>query len=398
MKNRILSFSLAVVLALSAGVIGCKGEEVPGITEYALSISSTDGGSTTVPEAGCTCGEGTESSGGLTVPQDCICAEGTEVSIEATPDPGHRFIGWTGDVDTIANVKAASTTITMNDDYLIIANFVRQYSLTLSSTTGGEVTAPGEGVFTYDEGEVVNLVAKAKEGYHFVNWTGDVGTIVDVNVASTTVRMSGDYSTTATFEPYEVEEYPTIYVPSTIKVMMDDGSVEIMDLNEYVKGVIAAEMGSGWPIEALKAQAVAARTFAVNNTHHDHSYVDVCTDHNCCQAWKGPPYEATLVDAVTSTYNEVITYNGTIIREALYFSHCSGHTRNSEDYGGWDYVPYLRGVSCGCADEYGWTDYGGHGVGMCQYGAKVMAKQGFSYVDILGHYYGGVAIAPANTG
>jgi peptidoglycan hydrolase-like amidase len=182
-------------------------------------------------------------------------------------------------------------------------------------------------------------------------------------------------------------------LPLAIKVLMDDGSVEIMNLEEYVKGVVAAEMYSGWPIEALKAQALAARTFAVKNTHHDYSNIDVCTDPNCCQAWEGPLYDAAIVDSVISTCNEVITYNGTIIREALFFSHCNGHTRNSEDYSGWNYVPYLRGVSCGCADEYGWTDYNGHGVGMCQYGAKVMAEQGFSYVDILKHYYSGVAIA-----
>ena len=398
MKNRIVSISVAVALVLSVGLVGCATEYGPEITKHTLTISSTDGGNTCVPEAGCTCGEGTEESGGgLTVPEECVCAEGTEVSIEATPDPGYRLVGWSGDVETIADVSAVSTTIIMNDDYSITANFVKQYDLTISSTTGGSVTIPGEGLHTYDEGEVVNLVAKAEKGYHFVNWTGDVGTFTDVYSASTSIMMNADCSITANFEAYEVDEYPTIYVPSTIKVMMDDGSVEIMDLDEYVKGVVAAEMGSGWPIEALKAQAVAARTFAVNNTHHDHCSIAVCTDHNCCQAWKGPPYNATIVDAVTSTCDEVITYNGTIIREALYFSHCSGHTRNSEDYSGWDYVPYLRGVSCGCADAYGWTDHSSHGVGMCQYGAKVMAEQGFSYVSILEHYYSGVAIAPAHT-
>jgi len=272
------------------------------------------------------------------------------------------------------------------------------YTLTIASTAGGSITTPGEGTFTYDESEVVNLLAEAEEGYQFANWTGDVGTIANVNATSTTITINGDCSITANFETYEIGLYSTIYVPSTIKVMMDGGSVEIMDLDEYVKGVVAAEMSSDWPIEALKAQAVAARTFAVSNTHHDHCNVDVCTDHNCCQAWKGPPYDAAVVDAVTSTCNEVITYNGTIIREALYFSHCDGHTRNSEDYNGWDYVPYLRGVSCGCADAYGWTDHNSHGVGMCQYGAKVMAEQGFSYVNILKHYYSGVAIAPAHTG
>jgi uncharacterized protein YkwD/preprotein translocase subunit YajC len=270
--------------------------------------------------------------------------------------------------------------------------------VTITSTAGGSVTTPGEGTFTYDKGEVVNLSAEAGKGYQFINWSGDISTIADVHDVSTNITMNGDYSVTANFETYEMGIYSIIYIPSTIKVMMDDDSVEVMDLDEYVKGVVAAEMGSDWPIEALKAQAVAARTFAVSNTHHDHCNVDVCTDHNCCQAWKGPPYDATIVDAVTSTCNEVITYNGTIIREALYFSHCDGHTRNSEDYNGWDYVPYLRGVSCGCADAYGWTDHNSHGVGMCQYGARVMAEQDYSYMDILKHYYSGVEIATAHTG
>ena len=270
--------------------------------------------------------------------------------------------------------------------------------VTITSTAGGSVTTPGVGTFTYYEGEVVNLLAGAEEGYQFINWTGDVGTIADVHDASTSITMDGDYSITANFETYEMGVYTMIYVPSTIKVMMDDDSVETMNLDEYVKGVVAAEMGSDWPMEALKAQAVAARTFAVSNTHHDHCNVDVCSDHNCCQAWKGPPFDSTIVDAVTSTCNEVITYNGTIIREALYFSHCDGHTLNSEDYNGWGYVPYLRGVPCSCAEAYGWTDHNSHGVGMCQYGARVMAEQDSSYIDILKHYYSDVEIATAQTG
>ena len=270
--------------------------------------------------------------------------------------------------------------------------------LTIASTPGGSVTTPGEGTFAYNEGEVVELLAEAEQGYQFINWTGDVDTVADVNDPSTTITMEDWYFVTANFETYEMGLYSTIYVPSAIKVMMDDGSVEIMNLDDYVNGVVAAEMGSDWPVQALKAQAVAARTFAVSNTHHDHCNVDVCTDPNCCQAWTGPPYDSTIVDAVTSTCNEVITYNGTIIEEALFFSHCNGDTRNSEDYNGWGYVPYLRGVPCGCADEYGWTDHSSHGVGMCQYGARVMAEQGFSYIDILKRYYSGVAVAPAHTG
>jgi len=75
-----------------------------------------------------------------------------------------------------------------------------EYDFTIDSTAGGAVTTPSEGTFTYDEGEVVNLVAEAEEGCSFVNWTGDVSTIADVNDATTTITMNGDYDITANFE------------------------------------------------------------------------------------------------------------------------------------------------------------------------------------------------------
>jgi len=74
------------------------------------------------------------------------------------------------------------------------------YSLTVSSTTGGVVTEPGEGGFTYEEATVVSLVGEAEEGYQFVNWTGDVGTVADPEAAETTVTMNGNYSITANFQ------------------------------------------------------------------------------------------------------------------------------------------------------------------------------------------------------
>jgi hypothetical protein len=74
-----------------------------------------------------------------------------------------------------------------------------QYDLTISSSAGGSVTTPGEGTFTYDSGEMVNLVAEAEEGYYFVEWTGDVSTIADPTDATTTITMNSDYSITANF-------------------------------------------------------------------------------------------------------------------------------------------------------------------------------------------------------
>ena len=74
-----------------------------------------------------------------------------------------------------------------------------QYTLSISSTQGGTVTIPGEATFTYDAGTVVHLRAEAEEGYQFLYWTGNVGTIVDINAASTTVTMRRDYSPIANF-------------------------------------------------------------------------------------------------------------------------------------------------------------------------------------------------------
>jgi hypothetical protein len=73
--------------------------------------------------------------------------------------------------------------------------------LTISSTSGGSITVPGQGTFAYDEGNVVDLVAEADEGYQFGGWTGDVGTIGNVTGAATTITMNDNYFITADFEP-----------------------------------------------------------------------------------------------------------------------------------------------------------------------------------------------------
>ena len=167
------------------------------LLSYELTTNSTADGSVTTP------GEGT-------FPYDC----GTVVDLVAEAEEGYQFVNWTGDIATIADVEDATTTITMNDDYLVTANFEEtpadQFGLTISSTAGGTVTAPGEGTFTYDQGTGVNLVAEAEEGYRFVNWTGDVGAIANVDAASTTITMNDNYSITANFGEKPSTNWPLI--------------------------------------------------------------------------------------------------------------------------------------------------------------------------------------------
>jgi len=151
---------------------------------YHLTVSTPAGGLVTAP------GEGT-----------FAYCEGDVINLIAEPDACFEFVEWTGDVDTIADVHAASTNITMDGDYFIAANFAKiRYNLTTNSTDGGAVTTPGEGTFPYDCGTVVNLVAQAQEGYQFVSWIGDVGTIANVQNATSTITMNDNYSITASFE------------------------------------------------------------------------------------------------------------------------------------------------------------------------------------------------------
>jgi C1A family cysteine protease len=174
-------------------VISSNDARKPGVTVPVvlhvvpcdLTITSTTGGTVTTPGVGTFHYEG-----------------GTVVNLVATPSTGHRFVNWTGNVGTIADVNDATTTVTMNGDYSVKANFEAiPRDLSVNSTEGGSVTSPGEGTFTYDEGTSVDLEAEPEEGYRFVNWIGDVGTVADVNAASTTITVNDDYSITATFGP-----------------------------------------------------------------------------------------------------------------------------------------------------------------------------------------------------
>jgi len=77
---------------------------------------------------------------------------------------------------------------------------VTNYNLNLSSTVGGAVITPGEESFDYTAGAMVQLVAEPNAGYRFVNWTGDVGAIFNINAPKTVIAMSDNYSILANFE------------------------------------------------------------------------------------------------------------------------------------------------------------------------------------------------------
>jgi len=122
--------------------------------------------------------------------------------------------------------------------------------------------------------------------------------------------------------------------------------INIVHLENYLKGVVPAEMSSSvYPqIEALKAQSLAARTYAVRNMgqYADKGF-DICNT-PACQVYKGMPVEQKMTSAaVVATKGEIITYDGKPIN-ALFTSTSGGHTENVENVFEGSAVPYLRGV------------------------------------------------------
>lgn len=273
--------------------------------------------------------------------------------------------------------------------------------------------------------------------------------------------------------------------PEKIILLLENGTEQEMSMDEYVLGVLAAEMPAAFESEALKAQAVAARTYAMYCAAADkHGSAQVCADFGCCQAWIsqdkmrenwGPDYDKNLEklqDAVTLTQGEYLAYEGAPVFAAFH----SSSAGKTEDCGAvWNPRPYLVSVdspetaddvpnyisrldcapldfrdtilsACPDADfsgnEADWigeivldgsgrvesAELGGvqikgtelrslfslrstaftleytggrfiftvagfgHGVGMSQYGANVMAKKGADYAGILTHYYPGAVL------
>lgn len=83
-------------------------------------------------------------------------------------------------------------------------------TVTISSSSGGSVTMPGEGSFQYERGTVISVQAFAQADYHFVNWTGAAvaaGKVANPNAAETTVTLDDDYTLQANFEADPVEQY-----------------------------------------------------------------------------------------------------------------------------------------------------------------------------------------------
>lgn len=166
--------------------------------------------------------------------------------------------------------------------------------------------------------------------------------------------------------PRTVKAEPTLLIVENAAANIQEKTVWLqhgadmieLPLEEYLVGVVLAEMPAFFRPEALKAQAVAARTFTMRMLQNGkHDSCDLCSDSSCCQAWSSETdmreklgdtwegYWEKAERAVVETEGEVITYDGQLI-EAVYFSCSGGSTEPAVAVWGTD-VPYLQAVDSG---------------------------------------------------
>lgn len=131
-------------------------------------------------------------------------------------------------------------------------------------------------------------------------------------------------------------------------------AVNIVPVDDYLRSVVPEEMPVDWPAEAIKAQSVAARSFALaSRGRHASEGYDLCTTTHC-QLYTGTAAEKSASNAaIKATRGEVLTYGGKPI-EALFHTDSGGMTENSEAVWG-SHVPYLRAAKDTPAKTMPWT-------------------------------------------
>lgn len=167
-----------------------------------------------------------------------------------------------------------------------------------------------------------------------------------------------------------------------VRFLKSDGTVETMTMEDYLWGVVAAEMPASFHLEALKAQAVCARTYTVYQSvrgGEKHPQADVCGDYTCCQAYltrdqaeeswgeNARFYAGKVTAAVADTDGLLCLYGGEPI-DAVFFSSTAGRTADAAEVWGAT-VPYLVPVDSPEGEEVpGWRT-------VCTYGADEVKER-----------------------
>lgn len=161
-------------------------------------------------------------------------------------------------------------------------------------------------------------------------------------------------------EEYKYTKYETVKLLHT-----KTQEVEEIPIDEYITNVVSAEMPANYELEALKAQAVVARTYTVYKIlNKKHKNADICDDYTCCQAWISKEDRMNKWDeesresnwekiskAIKETKGKIITYEGKPIN-AFFHSNSGGTTELPVNVWGGSGYPYLQAVETAGEDKY----------------------------------------------
>lgn len=175
------------------------------------------------------------------------------------------------------------------------------------------------------------------------------------------------------------------------KIINSGGALTVINdlpLELYIRGVVPSEMPSSWEHEAHKAQAIAARSYAVANMGKRAKYGYDLNDTPEDQAYGGASAETNRTnDAVTETEGIVLVCQGKIV-PAYYSASAGGQTKDAGQVWTKD-LPFIKSVP---SFDDG-IKKNGHGVGMSQHGANNLAKRGYNGYQILKHFYSNTKFA-----
>lgn len=175
-------------------------------------------------------------------------------------------------------------------------------------------------------------------------------------------KMNNENTEEKKEEPYKYSSYSEIKLYHT-----KQNTVETIPMDNYLYGVVSAEMPVNFELEALKAQAIVARTYTIYkiaNSSGKHEGADICDNSACCQAWiskedrlakweeaKQNENWNKIVDAVNSTKGKVIVYEGKPIN-AFFHSNSGGTTEPPVNVWGGTGYPYLQAVQTSGEENY----------------------------------------------
>lgn len=179
-----------------------------------------------------------------------------------------------------------------------------------------------------------------------------------------------------------------------LMIQNKDGKLTVINnvnIEDYIKGVVPSEMPSGWETEALKAQAVAARSYALANLGKRAKYGYDLNDTPEDQAYGGASVETEKTNKIVEDTKGIVLIYDLKIIPAYYSASAGGQTINASSAWGSD-LPFIRSVPS--YDDN--VKKNGHGVGMSQHGANNLAKQGYNGYQILQYFYKNVKFARIN--